>query len=67
MSDEQRYEAFMAELRELLQRYDAEIRMRDGGYGKSERGYEMGPDCLEVQFGWGDTHDLPSCIGKEST
>ena len=65
MSDQQRYEAFMAELRDLLRRYDAEIRMRDGGYGRG--GYHPGPDVLEVSFGWRDTHALPSCIDKEST
>jgi|APGre2960657404_1045060.scaffolds.fasta_scaffold519815_2 hypothetical protein len=60
-----RYEAFMAELRDLLRRYDAEIRMRYGGNGDSKF-WEKGPDVLEVQFGWTDTHDLPSCIDKES-
>jgi hypothetical protein len=66
MSDQQRYKAFRTELRDLLRRYDAEIGMRYGGYGDSRFGYERGPDVLEVQFGWGDTHELPSCINKES-
>lgn len=64
MSDQERYEAFMAELRDLLRRYDAEIRMKDGGYGPG--GYHPGPDVLEVSFGWYDTHELPSCVDKES-
>ena len=63
---DERYKAFMAELRDLLRRYDAEITMRYGGYGDSRFGWEKGPDVLEVQFGWTDTHDLPSCINKES-
>lgn len=61
-----RYEAFMAELRDLLRRYDAEIRMRHGGYGDSW-GYERRPEVIEVCFGWRDTHELPSCVDKEST
>ncbi len=64
MSDQDRYEAFMGELRELLRRYDAEIRMKDGGYGPG--GYCPGPDVLELSFGWRDTHTLPSCVDKES-
>lgn len=64
MSDQDRYEAFMGELRDLLRRYDAEIRMKDGGYGPG--GYRPGPDVLEVSFGWLDTHELPSCVDKES-
>ena len=68
MSDQQRYEAFMAELRDLLRRYDAEIRMRDGGYGRSRgMSYDRDAEVLELQFGWGDTHELPSCLDKEST
>ena len=68
MSDQQRYEAFMAELRDLLRRYDAEIRMRDGGYGRSRgMSYDRDAEVLELQFGWTDTHELPSCLDKEST
>ena len=62
---DERYKAFMVELRDLLRRYDAEIRMRYGGNGDSKF-WEKGPDVLEVQFGWTDTHELPSCIDKES-
>lgn len=64
MSNQDRYEAFMAELRDLLRRYDAEIRMKHGGYGRG--GYRPGPDVLELSFGWRDTHELPSCVDKES-
>ena len=63
MSDQQRYEAFMAELRDLLRRYDAEIRMRYGGYGPG--GYHPEPDVLELQFGWDDPHTLPSCVDED--
>ena len=67
MSDQQRYEAFMAELRDLLRRYDAEIRMRDGGYGRSTgMSCDRDAEVLEVSFGWRDTHELPSCVDKES-
>lgn len=63
MSDQQRYEAFITELRDLLRRYDAEIRMKDGGYGPG--GYHPGPDVLELQFGWDDPHTLPSCVDED--
>jgi hypothetical protein len=61
---DERYEAFMTELRDLLRRYDAEIRMRYGGYGDA-RFWEKGPDVLELQFGWDDPHTLPSCVDED--
>ena len=53
-----RYEAFMAELRDLLRRYDAEI--QTVGWGNHER------DALVVWFRDGQWHELPKIIdGKE--
>ncbi len=65
MSNQQRYEAFMAELRDLLRRYDAEIRMRDGGFGRGT-GHVRYQEVLEVTFRPVKTHPLPPCIDKDS-
>ena len=66
MSDD-RYNAFMAELRDLLKRYDAEIGMRNNGYGEP-KGYGMyDPDVIEVTLRGHGTYTLPSTIDSETT
>ena len=55
-----RYEAFMKELRDLLRRYDAEIGIDTVGWGNHER------DAFVVGFRDGIGHILPKMIdGKE--
>jgi hypothetical protein len=61
---DERYEAFMAELRDLLRRYDAEIGMRYGGYGSG--GYHPGPDVLEITVDKHATYRLGSTINSET-
>jgi len=57
-----RYEAFMAELRDLLRRYDAEIGIDTVGWGNHER------DAFVVSFRDGVHHELLDMIdGKEPT
>ena len=54
----------MAELRDLLRRYDAEIGMRYGGYGSG--GYHPDPDVLEITVDYCATYRLGSTINSET-
>ena len=59
---DERYKAFMTELRDLLRRYDAEIQRDTLGWGNHER------EALVVSFRDGVYHELPTLIdGKEAT
>ena len=62
---DERYEEFMAELRDLLARYDAEIGMVDRGYGPG--GYHPGPEQLEITLDRYTTYKMGSYIDKETT
>ena len=64
MSDQQRYKAFMTELRDLLRRYDAQIGMRYGGYGSG--GYHPDPDVLEITVDKLVTYSVGSTIDSET-
>lgn len=64
MSDQQRYKAFMTELRDLLRRYDAEIGMCYGGYGGG--GYHPDPDVLEITVDKYTTYNVGSTIDSET-
>ena len=61
---DERYKAFMIELRDLLLRYDAEIGMCYGGYGSG--GYHPGPDVLEITVDKYATYKLGSTIDSET-
>ena len=59
---DERYKAFMAELRDLLRRYDAEIERGTVGWGNHER------EAMVVSFRDGVYHELPTLIdGEEPT
>ena len=54
----------MAELRDLLRRYDAQIGMCYGGYGSG--GYHPGPDVLEITVDKYTTYYVGSMIHSET-
>ena len=59
---DERYEAFITELRGLLRRYAAEIQRSTVGWGNHER------EAMVVSFRDGVYHELPTLIdGKEAT
>ena len=61
---DERYKAFMTELRDLLRRYGAQIGMCYGGYGSG--GYHPDPDVLEITFDWHATYRVGSTIDSET-
>jgi hypothetical protein len=59
---DERYKAFMTELRDLLRRYDAELQNDTVGWGHRQR------EAMVVWFNDGMCHELPTLIdGKEPT